>query len=450
MTSNREMIERDLKAVWHPCTQMKDHETLPLIPFKRGEGVWLYDFDGNRYIDAVSSWWVNLFGHANPRINEAINQQTQQLEHAMLAGFTHEPVIDLSERLIEVTPQGLNRCFYADNGSSAIEVALKMSYHYFRNTGKPAKKNFINISNSYHGETLGALALSDVGLYRETYEPLLMEMLTAPAPDAFYREKGESWEDYALRQFEHMETLMAENADNVCAVIVEPLVQCAGHMRMYDPIYLKKLREACDRYNIHLIADEIAVGFGRTGTLFACEQANISPDFMCLSKGLTAGYLPLSITMTTDDVFNAFYDDFETMKAFLHSHSYTGNPIGCAVARATLDIFRDDNVIEANREKARIMGESVEHLREHPHVGDIRQHGMILAMELVKDKATMEPFPWQERRGLRVYQHSITREALLRPLGNVTYFMPPYVISEDQIRHLATVATEGIDKATRD
>ncbi|PAU77907.1 adenosylmethionine--8-amino-7-oxononanoate transaminase [Halovibrio salipaludis] len=444
------MIERDLKAVWHPCTQMKDHETLPLIPFKRGEGVWLYDFDGNRYIDAVSSWWVNLFGHANPRINEAINQQTQQLEHAMLAGFTHEPVIDLSERLIEATPKGLNRCFYADNGSSAIEVALKMSYHYFRNTGKPQKKNFINISNSYHGETLGALALSDVGLYRETYEPLLMEMLTAPAPDAFYREKGESWEDYALRQFEHMEKLMAENADNVCAVIVEPLVQCAGHMRMYDPIYLKKLREACDRYNIHLIADEIAVGFGRTGTLFACEQAGISPDFMCLSKGLTAGYLPLSITMTTDDVFEAFYDDFETMKAFLHSHSYTGNPIGCAVARATLDIFRDDNVIESNREKARIMGESVEHLREHPHVGDIRQHGMILAMELVKDKNTMEPFPWQERRGLRVYQHSITREALLRPLGNVTYFMPPYVISEDQIRHLATVATEGIDKATSD
>lgn len=450
MTSNREMIERDLKAVWHPCTQMKDHETLPLIPFKRGEGVWLYDFDGNRYIDAVSSWWVNLFGHANPRINEAINQQTQQLEHAMLAGFTHEPVIDLSERLIDVTPRGLNRCFYADNGSSAIEVALKMSYHYFRNTGKPQKKNFINISNSYHGETLGALALSDVGLYRETYEPLLMEMLTAPAPDAFYREKGESWENYALRQFEHMEKLMADNADNVCAVIVEPLVQCAGHMRMYDAIYLNKLREACDRYNIHLIADEIAVGFGRTGTLFACEQANISPDFMCLSKGLTAGYLPLSITMTTDDVFEAFYDDFETMKAFLHSHSYTGNPIGCAVARATLDIFRDDNVIEANREKARVMGESVEHLREHPHVGDIRQHGMILAMELVKDKATMEPFPWQERRGLRVYQHSITREALLRPLGNVTYFMPPYVISEDEIRHLATVATEGIDKATRD
>ena len=450
MTSNREMIERDLKAVWHPCTQMKDHEHLPLIPFKRGKGVWLYDFDGNRYIDAVSSWWVNLFGHANPRINEAIRNQTEQLEHAMLAGFTHEPVISLSERLVEVTPKGLSRCFYADNGSSAIEVALKMSYHYHRNTGQPEKKNFINISNSYHGETLGALALSDVGLYRKTYEPLLMEMLTAPSPDAFNREPGESWEDYALRQFEAMDQLMAEHQHEVCAVVIEPLVQCAGQMRMHHPVYLKKLREACDRYNIHLIADEIAVGFGRTGTLFACEQADVSPDFMCLSKGLTAGYLPLSVTLTTDTVFEAFYDDFETMKAFLHSHSYTGNPIGCAVAEATLDIFRDDNVLESNREKARIMGESVEHLRDHPHVGDIRQHGMILAMELVKDKAAMEPFPWQERRGLRVYQHSITREALLRPLGNVTYFMPPYVISEDEIRHLAQVATEGIDKATRD
>ncbi len=450
MTSNREMIERDLKAVWHPCTQMKDHEHLPLIPFKRGKGVWLYDFDGNRYIDAVSSWWVNLFGHANPRINEAIRNQTEQLEHAMLAGFTHEPVISLSERLVEVTPKGLSRCFYADNGSSAIEVALKMSYHYHRNTGQPEKKNFINISNSYHGETLGALALSDVGLYRKTYEPLLMEMLTAPSPDAFNREPGESWEDYALRQFEAMDQLMAEHQHEVCAVVIEPLVQCAGQMRMHHPVYLKKLREACDRYNIHLIADEIAVGFGRTGTLFACEQADVSPDFMCLSKGLTAGYLPLSVTLTTDAVFEAFYDDFETMKAFLHSHSYTGNPIGCAVAEATLDIFRDDNVLESNREKARIMGESVEHLRDHPHVGDIRQHGMILAMELVRDKATMEPFPWQERRGLRVYQHSITREALLRPLGNVTYFMPPYVISEDEIRHLAQVATEGIDKATRD
>ncbi|PVY75820.1 adenosylmethionine-8-amino-7-oxononanoate aminotransferase [Tamilnaduibacter salinus] len=448
--NNADLVRRDLNAVWHPCTQMKDHETLPLIPFKRGKGVWLEDFENNQYIDAVSSWWVNLFGHANPRINAAIREQTETLEHAMLAGFTHEPVINLSERLIEVTPDGLNKCFYADNGSSAIEAALKMSYHYWKNHGKPGKKNFVNLGNSYHGETLGALALGDVGLYKATYQPLLMEVFTAPSPDAFNREEGESWEDYAIRQFEHMERILAEHHDEICAVVVEPLVQCAGNMRMHHAIYHTMLRKACDKYDVHLIADEIAVGFGRTGTLFACEQSGISPDFMCLSKGLTAGYLPLSIVMTTNDVYDAFYDDYETLKAFLHSHSYTGNPIGCAVALSTLDIFRDDNVIERNKALAQCMGDSVAHLADHPHVGDIRQHGMTLAIELVKDKATKTPFPFQERRGIRVYQHSITREALLRPLGNVIYFMPPYVITESQIQHLAQVATEGIDKATRD
>ena len=254
-------------------------------------------------------------------------------------------MIELSERLVDITPPNLDKCFYADNGSSAIEVALKMSYHYWRNSGQPRKKNFVNLSNSYHGETLGALALGDVGLYKDTYEPLLMEVLTAPSPDAYHREPGESWEDVALRQFEQMEALLARHHEEVCAVIVEPLVQCAGNMRMYHPVYLSKLREACDRYNVHLIADEIAVGFGRTGTLFACEQADISPDFMCLSKGLTAGYLPLSVVLTSNQVYNAFYDDYETLRAFLHSHSYTGNPIGCAVALETLNIFRDDNVV---------------------------------------------------------------------------------------------------------
>ena len=390
---NADLVARGLKSVWHPCTQMKDHEgTLPLVPIKRGEGVWLEDFEGNRFIDAVSSWWVNLFGHANPRINAAIQEQIGQLEHVILAGFTHEPVVNLSERLIEVTPEGLNKCFYADNGSSAIEAALKMSFHYWKN----------------HDE------------------------------------------DYALRQFGAMETLLAEKHDEICAVVVEPLIQCAGGMRMHHPVYHTRLREACDRYGVHLIADEIAVGFGRTGTLFACEQSGITPDFMCLSKGLTAGYLPLSVVLTTDDVYNAFYDDYETLKAFLHSHSYTGNPIGCAVALATLNIFRDDNVIESNRRLSTCMAESVAHLANHPNVGDIRQHGMTLAVEMVQDKASKTPFPWQERRGIRVYQHSLTRQALLRPLGNVVYFMPPYVITEEQIRHLAQVATEGIEIAVRD
>ena len=448
--ANQALMDRDLKVLWHPCTQMKDHERLPLIPIKRGQGVWLEDFEGNRYIDAVSSWWVNLFGHSNPRINDALKDQVDQLEHVILAGFSHEPVVALSERLVEVTPEGLTRCFYADNGSSAIEVALKMSYHFWKNSGQPQKKNFVNLGNSYHGETLGALALGDVGLYKDTYEPLLMDVITAPSPDAYNREPGESWEDYALRQFAAMETILAEQHEEICAVVVEPLIQCAGSMRMYHPVYLARLREACDRYGVHLIADEIAVGFGRTGTLFACEQADITPDFMCLSKGLTAGYLPLSVVLTHDRVYEAFYDDYETLRAFLHSHSYTGNPLGCAVALATLDIFRNDDVIKHNRRLSQHMADSVAHLQDHPNVGDIRQHGMTLAIEMVKDRHGRQAFPWQERRGLKVYEHALTRQAMLRPLGNVVYFMPPYVITEEQISHLAQVATEGIDLAVKD
>ena len=447
---NADLIARDLKSVWHPCTQMKDYETLGPVPIKRGKGVWLEDFEGNQFIDAVSSWWVNLFGHANPRINAAIQEQIGELEHVILAGFTHEPVVNLSERLIEITPEGLNKCFYADNGSSAIEAALKMSYHYWKNHGKPSKKNFVNLGNSYHGETLGALALGDVPLYKDTYAPLLMEVITAPSPDAYNKEAGETDEDYALRQFEAMEKILAENHEDICAVVTEPLIQCAGGMRMHHPIYHTKLRDACNRYGVHLIADEIAVGFGRTGTMFASEQSNITPDFMCLSKGLTAGYLPLSVVVTTNDVYNAFYDNYDTLKAFLHSHSYTGNPIGCAVALATLDIFRDDNIIENNKRLSACMADSVAHLADHPNVGDIRQHGMTLAVEMVKNKATKEPFPWQERRGMRVFKHALTRESLLRPLGNVMYFMPPYVITEEQIRHLGQVLTEGIDIAVRD
>jgi len=447
--SNQQWIDRDLKTVWHPCTQMKDHEWLPMIPIRRGEGVWLEDFEGKRYLDAVSSWWVNLFGHAHPKINAAVKEQLDALEHVILAGFTHQPVIELSERLIALTPPGLQRCFYADNGSSAVEVALKMSYHYWRNSGRPDKTRYINLSNSYHGETLGALAVGDVALYKETYQPLLLEPITVPSPDCFHREPGVSWEAHSQSMFRHMEETLEKHADEACAVILEPLLQCAGHMRMYHPVYLKLLRDACDRYNVHLIADEIAVGFGRTGTLFACEQAAISPDFMCLSKGLTAGYLPVSVTLTTEQVYQAFYDDYETLRAFLHSHSYTANPLGCSAALATLDLFAEEPVLERNRRLAAVMAESTAHLADHPFVGDVRQHGMVLAIEMVRDRASKQPFPWQERRGLRVYQHALERGALLRPLGNVVYFMPPYIIEEEQIRWLAEIATEGIELATR-
>ena len=442
-------MRRDLAVLWHPCTQMKDHESYPLIPIKNGKGVWLHDFDGNRYIDAISSWWVNIFGHANPTINAALSEQANQLEHVIFAGFSHEPGIRLAERLVAMTPKGLDRVFYGDNGSSAIEIALKMSFHYWKNKGRPEKTEFVNLANSYHGETFGALAVGDVALYKETYEPLLMTCRTVESPDCFHREEQESWEEHSLRKFVSMRREIEQNHQTIAAVVIEPLIQCAGNMRMYHAVYLRQLRKLCDEFDVHLIADEIAVGFGRTGTMFGCEQAEISPDFLCVGKGLTAGYLPLSAVLTTQNVYDAFYDDYETLRAFLHSHSYTGNPLACGVALATLDLFDSENTIEENQATAKAMGEAFAHLNDHPHVAEVRQTGMVLAAEMVSDKKNRVPYPWQQRRGLKVYQHGLKNECLLRPIGNVVYLMPPYVINHEQINHLAKIATEGIQLATR-
>ncbi|MEN9704623.1 MAG: hypothetical protein RLZZ393_502 [Pseudomonadota bacterium] len=448
---NEALASRDLAHVWHPCTQMKDHERdMPMIPLRRGEGVWLEDFEGRRYIDAISSWWVNLFGHANPLLGQAIKAQVDRLEHVIFAGFTHEPAIELAESLVRIAPSGLTRCFFADNGSAAIEVAVKMSFHYWRNRGRPGKTRFITLANSYHGETLGALAVGNVALYKDLYAPLLMDVLTAPSPDAWDREPGESWEDCARRKFAPMRALLARHADEVAAVIVEPLVQCAAGMRMHHPAYLKLLREACDEFGVHLIADEIAVGFGRTGTLFACEQAGISPDLLCLSKGLTGGYLPLSAVMAGEEIYDAFYDEYAKLNAFLHSHSYTGNPLACAVARETLRIFATEPVVERNRGLAARMARAAAPIADHPRVAEVRQTGMILAAEMVRDRATREAYDFRERRGLRVYRHALAKGVLLRPVGNVVYFMPPYVINDAEIGHMAQVALEAIEAATCD
>ena len=450
MSANDAFIRRDLKVLWHPCTQMKDHEQLPPVPIRRGQGVWLEDFEGHRYLDSISSWWVNLFGHSNPRINAALTQQLEELEHVILAGFSHTAVVELSERLVQLVPKGLTRCFYADNGSSAVEVAVKMSFHYWKNLGKPKKTRFITLSNSYHGETLGALAVGNVELYKETYKPLLMDVITVTSPDCYAREPGESWEAHTRKMFAEMERTLERHHQEVCAVILEPLVQCAGNMRMYHPVYLKLLREACDRYGVHLIADEIAVGFGRTGTLFASGQAGITPDFMCLSKGLTGGYLPLSVVLTREAVYDAFYDDYTKLNAFLHSHSYTGNALGCRAALATLDIFKEDDVINRNKALAARMTKAAAALADHPHVAEVRQHGMIMAVEMVKDKKARKPYPWQERRGLTVHRHGMKRGVFLRPIGSVVYFMPPYVITPEEIDFMVQVAAEGIDLATAD
>jgi adenosylmethionine-8-amino-7-oxononanoate aminotransferase len=449
-SANSAYVARDLAHVWHPCTQMKDHEQLPMIPIRRASGAWLEDYDGKRYLDAISSWWVNLFGHANPRINAAVAAQLERLEQVILAGFTHEPVIALSEALTTLAPAGLTRCFYADNGSAAVEVALKMSFHYWRNSGRSAKRRFITLANSYHGETLGALAVGNVELYKEIYRPLLMDVITVPSPDCYQRAPGESCEQYSRRRFADMEAALAAHAHESCAVIVEPLVQCAAGMRMYDPVYLALLRAACDRHEVHLIADEIAVGFGRTGTLFACEQAGIRPDFMCLSKGLTGGYLPLSAVLTTETVYQAFYDEYVKLNAFLHSHSFTGNPLACAAALASLAIFREDRTLERNLALAAHLGNRARELADHPHVAEVRQRGMILAIELAADKATRAPYPWQERRGLTIYRHALERGVLLRPIGTVVYFMPPYIVTTGEIDLMVDVAREGIERATCD
>ena len=457
MTQNRDWAARSLARVWHPCTQMKDHESLPLVPIRSAQGAWLEDFDGKRYLDAVSSWWTSVFGHRHPLIVERLKQQLDQLDHVLLAGFTHEPAVRLAEKLCALAPPGLTRCFYSDNGSSAVEVALKMSFHYWQNAGQPRKTRFIALENGYHGETLGALAVGGTGLYRDAYRPLLLQPIHVPSPDCFGRAPGASWEDHSRQQFVHMQAALERHAHEVCAVIVEPLVQCAGGMRMYHPIYLRMLREACDRHGVHLIADEIATGFGRTGRMFAMEwaatgpagpgQNRFAPDLMCLSKGLTGGTLPLAATLATEEIYQAFYADYAAGKAFLHSHSYTGNALACAAALATLEIFEQQDWMLHNRNLGHLLWMSVAQLLKHPNVAEVRQQGMILAIELAQDARARTPFPREQRRGLRVYRHGLEKGVLLRPLGDVVYFMPPYLLETEDVKLMARTAIEGIELA---
>ncbi|MBA3022471.1 MAG: adenosylmethionine--8-amino-7-oxononanoate transaminase [Gammaproteobacteria bacterium] len=428
MTSNTSLLTRSLSAVWHPCTQMKRHETLPLVPIARGKGVWLYDFEGKRYLDTVSSWWVNLFGHSEPRINAALTDQLGKLEHVMLAGFTHEPVVQLSERLRELAPPGLGHCFYGSDGASATEIALKMSAHYWRNHGNTHKTEFLSLQNSYHGETLGALTVTDVALFRDAYGALIRQNATVPSPDWRNAEPGESAEAFALRCADALDQHLQRHHAQIAALIVEPLIQGAAGMAMYHPTYLRAARELCTRYGVHLIADEIAVGMGRTGTLFACEQANIRPDFLLLSKGITGGYLPLSVVMTTDDIYQAFYAD-ETARGFLHSHSYTGNPLACRAALATLDIFAQDDVLNVNRDKAAFLNRIAEPLRTHPRVRNFRNTGMVWAFEVESSHADFAQ---------RCFSLGLQQELLLRPMGDTVYFMPPYVITEEEMQLMVT------------
>lgn len=448
MNENRSDIQqRDLNHVWHPCSQMKDYENFPPIVIKKGKGIYLYDENGKPYIDAVSSWWVNLFGHANERISQALADQAFKLEHVIFANFTHEPAVLLAEKLAKLTPEGLSKVFFADNGSSAIEVALKMSFQYHMQTNKPKKKRFLALSDAYHGETLGALSVGGLGLYNEVFQPLLLDTIRAQGPDCYRCPFHESRTTCQAPCISYIEEQLAKHHEEIAAVIVEPLIQMSAGMKMYPPTYLKRLRELCTQYDVHLIADEIAVGFGRTGTLFACEQAGITPDFMCLSKGLTGGYLPLSVVLTNDEVYQAFYDDYETMKAFLHSHSYTGNTLACRVALEVLQIFEDEQYIKKIEEKSAYMKQLATETFSHlPYVGEYRQTGMVGAIELVKDPTTKEPFPGDARVGYQIYKIALEKGLLIRPLGNVIYFMPPYVITKEEMKSMMEITLESIEQ----
>jgi adenosylmethionine-8-amino-7-oxononanoate aminotransferase len=433
MATDNDLLSRSRAAVWHPCTQMKQLEAAPPLAIARGEGAWLVDVDGRRYLDAISSWWVNLFGHCNPRINAAIVDQLGKIEHVMLAGATHEPVVELSERLAKLT--GLGHAFYGSDGASATEIALKMSAHFWRNAGQPEKNGFISLQNGYHGETVGALSVTDIPLFKSTYAPLLRHSVQVPTPDARLAEAGETAEAWALRCASVLEAHLAEHADETAAFIVEPLVQGAAGMAMYHPVYLTRARELCDQYGVHLIADEIAVGFGRTGTMFACEQAAVRPDFICLSKGITGGYLPLSAVLTTDAVYAAFYGD-ATARGFLHSHSYTGNPLACRAALATLDVFETDQVIAANRSKSQEFTGLLAEVSAHSRVRHFRQRGMIWAFDVADAGPGF---------ATRFHRMALTHGVFIRPIGNTVYVMPPYVTSAGEMRGLADAMLGCLD-----
>lgn len=423
MNLNENWINRSLQSVWHPCTQMQHHETIPMIPVSHGRGAWLFDADGNRYLDGISSWWVNLFGHANPRINAALKDQLDKLEHVMLAGFTHEPVITLSERLSKKTANALGHCFFASDGASAVEIALKMSFHSWSNLGFPEKREFVCLKGSYHGETIGALGVTDVAIFRDAYAPLTRAAHVVMSPDARQANENENAQDVAHRAIADVEKLFAQRGQHIAAIIVEPLVQCATGFAMHDPLYLQLLRALCDQYQVHLIADEIAVGCGRTGTFFACEQAAIWPDFLCLSKGISGGYLPLSLVMSTDKIYQAFYHH-DVQRGFLHSHSYTGNPLACRAALATLDIFEQDNVLATNKIRAAKITEVFTPLAKHPQIKHFRQRGMMWAFD-VADAG--------EKFSSRFFTAALRQELLLRPIGNTVYIMPPYILNDEEI-----------------
>ena len=425
---------RDLEYIWHPAAQMKDYEKLPPMVIERAKGVWLYDVHGKKYLDIISSWWCNLFGHCNPIINQAVKEQIDRLEHVIFANFSNEPAIRLAEELAQIVPKGLAKFHFNDNGSSAVEAGLKMCFQYHLQTGHPERQKFMCLSEGYHGETIGALSVGSLDLYAQMYKPMMMENIHVEAPDCFRCPYGEDRDHCQCECFEHAEKAFTAHSKETAAIIVEPLLQGSAGMRVYPPLYLKKLRKLCDETGVLLIADEIATGFGRTGRMFACDHAGIAPDVMTISKGLTGGYLPMSVTVTTQAIYDAFYADYSEGKAFVHSHTYAGNPLASAAALAVQRIFRTQPIFENASVNAKWLTARMEaELLPHPNVGEIRHIGLIHALELVADKKTKAPLPAAKRTGYEIYRRALAHGLLLRPIGDVLYFNPPLNITQPEL-----------------
>ena len=443
--TQEQLAEIDLRYIWHPCSQMKDYEELPPIVIDHGKGVKLYDVNGKEYLDVVSSWWCNLLGHCNEKISSRMKQQLDTLEHVIFANFSHRPAIELCTRLMKIIPKGLCKFNFSDNGSASIECALKMAFQYQYQIGHQERKRFMALSDGYHGETIGALSVGGLDLYAEIYKPMLMDIVRVDAPDCYRCPYNKHRDTCQCECFERAEQSFKEHGSEIAGFIMEPLVQGSAGMRIYPPLYLKKLRETCYRYGILLIADEIATGFGRTGKMFACDHAGITPDLMCISKGLTGGYLPMAITITTQEVFDAFYDDYNKGKAFMHSHTYSGNPLACSAALAVQDILEEEHILEHAAKRAVYLHEKLtDALGGHPNVGEIRHIGLINGIELVKDRETKEAFPSKDRVGYQVYKKALSRGVILRPLGDVIYFNPPLVIDEEEIDQAVRICSEVI------
>lgn len=443
----QQLAARDLKHIWHPCSQMKDYETLPPIVVDHAAGPYLYAADGKSYLDIISSWWCNLLGHCNPKINAAIKRQLDNLEHVIFVNFSHEPAIRLAEELAGVVPEGLTKFNFADNGSASVECALKIAFQYWAQSGHPEKQRFMCLSEGYHGETIGALSVGSMDLFAQIYKPMMMNNIHVQAPDCYRCPYGQTRGCCSCQCFEHAEKAFAEHAKETAAIIVEPILQgCAG-MRVYPALYLQKLRALCDEYDVLLIADEIATGFGRTGKMFACQHAGVTPDIMCVSKALTGGYLPMSVTCTTENIFMAFYDDYSKGKAFMHSHTYSGNPIGCAAALAVLQILREEDILAQADQKAAYFTAALEDaFGSHKNVGEIRHIGLINAMELVTDKKAKTGFDASLRIGYEIYKKALQRGLLLRPLGNVLYFNPPLNIEIKDLDKAIALAKDSMDE----